>query len=176
MKSLNAIVSRPMPRRLLAMLAVSLSAIGFAHAQELKIGYVRADRISESTPAKAAFAKMDQEFAKREKEVQELANRFKAAQDKLEKDMPVLSDSDRLKRQREYAEMEKELQRKGRELREDWNQRRNEEIAAVSARANKVIMQIAEKEKFDLILQDVVYAGPRVDITDKVLQILNNAK
>lgn len=169
MKSLTAIVSRPM----LAMLSVGLIAMGNVDAQELKIGYVRADRISESNPAKAAIAKMEQEFAKRDKELQDMAARLKTMSDKLDKDMPVLSESERVRRQRELADLDREIQRKNREFREDLSQRRNEEIAAVSERANKVIRQIAEKEKYDLILQDAVYAGPRVDITDKVLSILN---
>jgi len=69
--------------------------------------------------------------------------------------------------------MSRDLQRLQREFREDLNLRRNEELAAVQERANKVIQQIAETEKFDLILQDpVVYASPRIDITDKVIKAL----
>ena len=39
-------------------------------------------------------------------------------------------------------------------------------------RANRVINQIAESEKFDLILQEAVYASSKIDITDKVLKAL----
>jgi outer membrane protein len=173
LKSLTAIVSRPMPRRLIAILAVSLCTFGVAEAQELKIGFVRVDRINESNPAKAAIAKMEQEFSKREKELRDMDARLKGLADKLDKDMPVLSESDRVKRQRELTELDKDLQRKNRELREDFNQRRNEDTAAISERARKVIVQIAEKEKYDLILTDAVYASPKVDITDKLLTILN---
>lgn len=177
LKSLNAIVSRPMPRRLLAMLAVSLCSLGNASAQELKIGYVQNERIiSESATAKAASVKLEQEFSKRDKDLQEMAVRLKALTDKLEKDMPVLSDSDRLKRQRELSELDKDLQRKTREFREDVNQRRNEELAAVSERATKAIRQLAVQEKYDLIVYDALYAAPRIDITDKVLKILNSSK
>lgn len=145
-----------------------------AHADEMKIGFVSTERIfREALPAKQATAKIEQEFSKREKELQDTAARLKAMSDKLDKDGPVLSDSERSRRQRELADLDKEFQRKQREFREDLNQRRNEELAGVLDRTNKVIKQIAESEKYDLILQEAVYISPRIDITDKVLKALN---
>jgi outer membrane protein len=143
-------------------------------AQEMKIGVVSTERIfREAAPYKAAQAKIEQEFSKRQKDLQEQASRLKAAANKLDKDAPVLSDSDRVKRQRDLSDMDKEFQRNQREFREDLNQRRNEEMANVIDRTNRVIKQIAEAEKYDLILQEAVYISPRIDITDKVLKALN---
>ena len=151
-------------------LALSVSA----QAQELKIGFVSTERIfRDAAPAKAATAKLEQEFSKREKDLQELGARLKATAEKLDKDAPVLPDGDRLKRQRELTEMDKDFQRRQREFREDLNQRRNEELAGVLERANKVIKQIAESEKYDIVFQEAVYSSPRIDITDKVLKALN---
>ena len=145
-----------------------------AYAQELKVGFVSTERIfRDAAPAKAATAKLELEFSKREKDLQELANRLKATAEKLDKDGPVLADAERGKRQRELAEMDKDFQRRQREFREDLNQRRNEELAVVLERANKVIKQIAEAEKYDIIFQEAVYASPRIDITEKVLKALN---
>ncbi len=139
-----------------------------------KIGFVSNDRIfREASPAKDGFAKVQAEFAKRDKDLQDLAARFKAASDKLDKDSAVLSESERLKRQRELVDMDKDLQRKQREFNEDLNQRRNEELANVLERTNKVIKQIADSEGYDIIFQDAVYANKRIDITDKVLKALN---
>jgi outer membrane protein len=148
------------------------------HAQESsKIGFVSTERIlREAAPAKSASAKLDQEFSRRDKELQDMAARLKAMSDKLDKDATVLSESDRIKRQRELSDLDKDLQRKQREFREDLNQRRNEELAAVVDRTNKVIKQIAEAEKYDIVFQEAVYASPRIDITDKVLKALNNGK
>jgi outer membrane protein len=144
-------------------------------AQEGRIGFVSTERIfREAVPAKAATAKLEQEFSKREKELQEMAARLKSTVDRLDKDAAVLSDADRLRRQRELSELEKDFQRKQREFREDLNQRRNEELAVVLDRTNKVIKQIAEAEKYDIVFQEAVYASPRIDITDKVLKALNN--
>ena len=84
-----------------------------------------------------------------------------------------MSESDRARRQRELTDLDKDYQRKQREFREDLNQRRNEELAVVLERANKVIKQIAEIEKYDIVFQEAVYASPRIDITDKVLKALN---
>jgi len=150
--------------------SVPVSAI----AQELKIGFVSTERIfREAAPAKAATAKLEQEFSKRDKDLQDLAAKLKQAAEKLDKDGPVLSDSERNKRQRELAEMDKDFQRRQREFREDLNQRRNEELAVVLEKANKVIKQLAESEKYDIVFQEAVYFSPRIDITDKVLKALN---
>lgn len=143
-------------------------------AQDLKIGYVNSERVlREAAPAKAAQTKLEAEFSKREKELTDQATKLKAAADKLEKDAPTLGEGERGRRQRELVEQDRDLQRKRREFQEDLNQRRNEELAGVVERANRVIKQIFDAEKYDVILQEVVFAGPRVDITDKVIKALN---
>lgn len=160
--------------RILASLAIVASVSAPSLAQELKIGFVSTERIfRDAAPAKAATAKLEQEFSKREKDLQELAARVKSGAEKLDKEGPVLSDAERNKRQRELGEMDRDFQRRQREFREDLNQRRNEELAVVLEKANKVIKQIAEAEKYDLVLQEAVYFSPRIDITDKVLKALN---
>ena len=102
-----------------------------------------------------------------------MAARIKGLSDKLDKDASVLSESDRIKRQRDLTDLDKDFQRKQREFREDLNQRKNEELAAVLERTNKVIKQIAEAEKYDIVFQEAVHVSPRIDITDKVLKALN---
>jgi outer membrane protein len=154
--------------------AAVLCAVTPALAQELKLGYVNSERVlRDSAPAKAAQAKLEAEFGRRERELNDIRNRLKAAADKFEKDAPTLPESEKTRRQRELVDQERDLQRKQREFQEDLNQRKNEELAAVVERANRVIRQIFETEKYDAILQEVVFAGPRVDITDKVIRALN---
>jgi len=161
-----------------ALLLASFSSVALsATAQELKIGYVNSERVvRESDIAKRSQAKLEAEFSKRDKELNDLAIRLKSAADKLEKDAPTLAESERNRRQRELVDQDREIQRKRREFQEDLNQRKNEELAAVVERANKVIKQIFESEKYDLILQEAVFAGPRADITDKVIKDLNAGK
>ena len=164
--------------RLAAACAIGAASM-IAAAQEVpaKIGYVSLERIiRESTAAKSAQERIQQEFARRDKELQELSARLKQASEKLERDAPVLGESERLRRQRELADLDREFQRKQREFREDVNQRRNEELAAVIERANRVIRQIAEQERYDVIIQDAVHVSPRIDMTEKVLRALNAAK
>jgi outer membrane protein len=159
-----------------AIAAVATAALSTAQAQELKIGYVNSERVlREAAPAKAALARMESDFGKRDKDLNEQAARFKSAAEKLEKDAPTLSEAERNRRQRELVEQERDIQRKRREFQEDLNQRRNEETAALVERANKVIKQIFDGEKYDLIVQDAVFSSPRVDITDKVIKALNGA-
>jgi len=157
-----------------AAMAVAAAASSAASAQELKIGYVNSDRVlREAAPAKAAQAKLEAEVRKREKELSDMDARLKAAADKLEKDVPTLAESERTRRQRDLVDQDREIQRKKREFQEDINQRKNEELGQVVERANRVIKQIFETEKYDLILQEAVFAGPRADITDKVIKALN---
>jgi outer membrane protein len=163
-------------QRVAALVAVALMAVApLAQAQELKIGVVNSDRIlRDSTPARAAMQKLEGEFSKRDKELQEIGARLKSSAERFEKDAPVMTETDRSRRQRELAEMDREFQRKQREFREDFNQRRNEELQALLERTNRIIRQMAEQEKYDLILQEAVYFNPRIDITEKVLKVLNN--
>ena len=148
--------------------------VGAAQAQEVKVGFVSTERIfREAAPAKTANAKIEQEFSKRDKELQDMGARLKGMADKLDKDAPVLSEVDRGRRQRELSDLDKDFQRRQREFREDLNQRRNEELATVLERTNRVIKQIAEQEKYDIVFQEAVYISPRIDITDKVLKALN---
>ena len=160
--------------RALVALACCAAVAAPASAQELKIGYVNSEKVlREATPAKAAQAKLEAEFSKRERELNDAATRLKTAADKLDKDSPTLAEAEKVRRQRELVEQDRDLQRKRREFQEDLNQRRNEELASVVERANRVIRQIFETEKYDLILQEVVFASGRVDITDKVIRVLN---
>lgn len=157
----------------LAALVIVAGVPVHSTAQEIKIGFVSTERIfRDAAPAKAATAKLEQEFSKRDKDLQELAAKVKSTAEKLDKEGPVLSEAERNKRQRELGEMDRDFQRRQREFREDLNQRRNEELAVVLEKANKVIKQIAEAEKYDLVLQEAVYFSPRIDITDKVLKAL----
>ena len=169
-----------MIRRLAPALAACALVIATqpAAAQESsRIGFVSLDRIlRDSTPAKTAQSKLEAEFSKRQKDLQDASNRLKATAEKFDKDSPVLSESDRARRQRELADLDKDFQRRQREFNEDINQRKNEELASVVDRANKVIRQIAEADKFDIVFQDAVYVNPRIDITEKVLKALNATK
>jgi outer membrane protein len=160
----------------LATAVLFIAAAVGAQAQELKIGFVSSDRVlREAAPAKAAQARLETEFSKRQKEGEDAAAKLKAAADKLDKEAPTLAEAERNRRQRDLVEQDRELQRKRREFQEDLNQRKNEELASVVERANKVVKQIYDTEKFDLILQGdvVIFASARVDITDKVIKALN---
>lgn len=157
--------------------AAFVASAATAQAQELKIGYVNAERVlREAAPAKAAQAKLEAEFSKRDKELNDMAARLKTAQDRLEKDGPALSPADLSRRQRELVDQDRDFQRKRRELQEDLAQRKNEELAAVLERSNRVIKMIFDNEKYDLIVQDAVFASPKVDITKKVIDLLNAGK
>ncbi len=160
----------------LAAVVLGLATV-VVHAQELKIGYVNSERVlREANMAKAAQSKLETEFGKRKKEIDDIAAKLKATSDKLDKESVAIAESERTRRQRDLLDMDRDLQRRSREFQEDLNQRKNEELAVVVERANKVIKQIFDQEKYDLILQEVVFASSRVDITKKVIDALNAGK
>jgi outer membrane protein len=142
-------------------------------AAELKIGFVQTERIfREASPAQKSQRKLEKEFADRDASLQRLAKQTQELQNQLTKDGATMSESERSRKERDLASMNRDFQRLQREFREDLNTRRNEELAAVQERANKVIKELAEAEKYDLILQDAIYAGPKIDITERVLKAL----
>lgn len=148
-----------------------------AQAQDFKAGFVNTDRIfREANSAKAAQAKLEQEFSKRERELVDSGNRLKTDSEKFEREAPTMAESQRSAKQRQLIEQDRTFQTKRREFQEDLNARKNEELSQVLERANKVVMQVAEAEKYDVILQEAVYVNPKLDITDKVLKVLNGGK
>jgi len=152
-----------------------LSVFSFAQAQEFRMGFVNTDRIfKEASTAKAAQAKLEQEFSKREKELVDLGASLKSLVDKFERESPTLSESQKNARQKQLLEQDRDFQRKRREFQEDLNSRKNEELQQVLERANKVVKQVAEAEKYDVVIQEAVYISPKHDITDKVIKALNN--
>ena len=149
----------------------------YAAAADTKIGFVNTEKIfRDAAPAVRAQKKIEKEFEKRDQEMQRLAKQLQTMQEGLEKNAVTMSESEKRNKEREFNDLNRDFQRKQREFREDLNQRRNEELAAVLERANKAIKAIAEAEKFDVILQEAVYAAPRIDITDKVIKALTEAK
>lgn len=162
--SLRLIIAVP-----LLLLAPALSAA------EAKIGFVNQERIlRESAPAKRSQAKLDKEFAARRAELDRLEKQGRELEATLQKEAVTLPEAERAAKDRQLQQLTRDFQRLQREFREDVNLRRNEELVSLQERANKVINEIAEKEKYDLILQEAVFASSRIDITDKVLKALSD--
>lgn len=157
--------------------ALVLAVFAQTAAAEVRVGFVNSDRVmKEAPPAKKAQQKLEKEFERRDQELQRLAKQLQGMQEALEKNGMTMAEGERRNKEREFNELNRDFQRKQREFREDLNQRRNEELAGVLERANKTIRQIAEAEKYDIIFQEAVYASPRIDITDKVIKALTEAK
>ena len=159
------------------LLGSLIAVAGFSvSAQEFKVGIVNLDRIfREANSAKAAQTKLEAEFGKRDKELNDVATQLKTLSDKFEREAPTLSETQRNTRQKQLVDQDRDFQRKRREFQEDLNARKNEELQQVIERANRVVKTLAEAEKYDLIIQEAVYVNPKHDITDKVLRALNAA-
>lgn len=162
----------------LSVLAAAILCIAAPAAfAESKIGFVNSDRVMrEAAPAVRAQQRLEKEFEKRDQELQRLGKELQALQEDLERNGVTMAEADRRTKERSFNDLNRDFQRKQREFREDLNQRRNEELASVLDRANRAVKQIAEAEKYDVILQEAVYASPRIDITDKVVKALADSK
>jgi outer membrane protein len=177
----KSIASLPARLRLaLALAAVCAGALLHMDAQAQaqaptgRIGFIYTERLmTESKLARVADEKIQAEFSKRQKQVDDMVKRFKSAREKFDDDAPKLNDIDRTRRTRELLDMEKDVQRMQREFNEDLLQRKNEERAAIAQRAFKLIEQVAEQEHLDVVLQEAIWASPRIDITDKILKLLD---
>jgi outer membrane protein len=142
---------------------------------EGRIGFVNSQRILNDAPQAArAKKKIEKDFEKRDQELQRIAKQLQGLQETMDKNSVTMAESERRTKEREFGELNRDFQRKQREFREDLSQRQNEEMAAIFERVNKIIKQIAEAEKYDIIFQEAVYANPRIDITDKVIKALGD--
>ena len=156
------------------MSALFVTGVG---ASELKVGYVNTQRIFRDAPAaQKAAKKLESEFSKRDQELQRMAKQLQSMQEGLEKNAVTMAETERRTKEKDLNELSREFQRKQREFREDLNLRQNEENAAIIEKANKAIKQLAEAEKFDLIVQDVVWVNPKLDVTEKVIKALSESK
>ena len=144
-----------------------------AQAAELKVGFVNTERVfREAAPARRAQQKLEREFAARNSELAKVEKQGRDLQAELERENVTMPEATRREKERQLADISRNFQRIQREIREDLNLRRNEELASVQERATRVINQIAEQEKFDLIVQEAVFASSRIDITEKVIKAL----
>lgn len=159
----------------IATLVVGASLLTSAvQAQDFKIGIVNTDRIlRDSNVAKAAQAKLESEFLKREKDLNDAISAFKVSAEKFERDAPTLSEAQRVTKQKQLIELDRDLKRRQREFQEDLGARKNEENQMLFEKAGRAVKQVAESEKYDLILQDAAYFNPKHDITEKVIKALN---
>jgi len=161
----------------LLVAAFVLLPVAQVSAADLKVGYVNTQRLFRDAPAAAKAAKkLEQEFSKRDQELQSMSKRLQTMQENLEKNALTMSENERRDREREFGDLSRDFQRKQREFREDLNLRQNEEHSSVIEKANRAIQVIAESENFDLILQDVVWVSPKLDITDKVIKMLGEGQ
>ena len=162
---------------LFALMATVASPKVFAQDVGARIGAVNVDKIfNESNIAKQSQAKLEKDFSKRQADIRDGAEKIRAAAEKLDRDSAVMSESDRIRRQRELADQDRELQRKQREFTEDVNQKNLEERAKIAQKANIALQQVAEQKKLDIIIQDPLYATPRIDVTDDIIKVLNSLK
>jgi outer membrane protein len=154
---------------------IALLSFSGAILADSKIGFVNSQKILNDAPQAArAKKKIEKDFEKRDQELQRIAKQLQGMQENLDKNAVTMAEGERRTKEREFGELNRDFQRKQREFREDLSQRQNEEMASIFERVNKIIKQIAEAEKYDIIFQEAVYANPRIDITDKVIKTLGD--
>lgn len=163
------------PYRRLTIAAIALGALlPTAAVAELKVGYVNAVKVIEEAPqGEAALRKLEAEFSPRDKKLVAMQTRIKNLEEELEKNALLLKDPDRRAKEHEIVVLKRDLRRATQEFREDYNLRRNEELAALQKVVYKAIVEIAKQDNYDLVLHEgTIYASKKVDLTDKILKKL----
>lgn len=159
---------------LFAVTAALAAASAPALSADLKIGVVNMERIlRESKIALEASNRLNAEGQRRQEEIEGISRRFKARLERFEKDAAAMSEAERVEERRSLAEMERDVTRRSREAREEFNQRRNEEVLLLQNRAGRVVQDLAKKEQFDLVLYEYFFASSRVDLTSRVIEELD---
>ena len=154
---------------------IALLSFSAAVLADSKIGFVNSQKILNDAPQAArAKKKIEKDFEPRDQELQRIAKQLKTMQENIDKNAVTMAETERRAKEREFGDLNREFQRKQREFREDLSQRQNEEMAAIFERVNKIVKQLAEAEKYDIIFQEAAYVNPRIDITDKVLKALGD--
>ena len=145
-----------------------------AYAEDFKVGFVNVAIVLDQAPqAAAARARIEREFAPRDREILSQQQELRALEDKLVKDVAVLSASERERQEAEIRQLKRELRRSEEEFREDLNLRRSQELSALQRMVTEVIQDMARGENYDLIMTDgVVFAGDKVNITRRVIERL----
>jgi len=170
----NPISSLPHALLSVMVLGAAIAAPAQAQVTTSRIGFVYTERLmTDSKMAKNADAKLTAEFSKRQKAVEEMVGKYKQTSEKFDAEAPSLTELDRTRRARELYNMQKDVERMQREFQEDLQQRKNEERAAIAQKAYKLVEQFAEQEKLDAVLVEAAWVSPRMDITDKILKLLD---
>jgi outer membrane protein len=152
-----------------------LLAAGQGSSADLKIGVVNYQKLLEEAPqTKAAMQALDNEFGPRRRELVAMQNDVKAKDEKLQKESPVMSESDRANAEKALRDEQRELSRKGGEYQDDATNRKNEELGKVQRFLFQEVQTYANAQGFDLVLGEVFYAKPPLDITAAVLAVLQS--
>jgi len=164
-------------KKIFLLFLMLFSFISYANA-DIKIGFVKVDQILKDAPqASESNKKLESEFKVRTEKLKKEIADLNDQEKEFKKNSLTMSDSDKEKKQKKLQNMRIDIQRSERELREDIDLRRREEITKLQNKVTKVIESLAEKEKFDLILYTgVAYASDKIDITPLILKELGNLK
>ena len=141
---------------------------------DLKVGFVQVDKILQEAPQTIeSNKKLEKEFSARTDKLKADVKSLKERESSFSKDALTMKESERDSKEKSLSQLRVDVQRKERELREDINIRRNEELGGLQEQINKAVTSVAKAESFDLVLYNgVAYASEKIDITDKILKSL----
>lgn len=161
---------------LVALPLVLLMNTGFAAATtDMKIGVIDIQKVVQTAPqTKAITSRLSSKFDARKKEIETAQKSIEDGDAKLKRDGSVMSDSDRQALQDKLANQKRELMFKQQTYQEDVVRAQNEEMQKLLDSVRGVVDTIAEKEKYDIVLQkeSLPYVDSKLDITDQVIAAL----
>ena len=167
--------------RYVSAIALALAFLPFlalAQTATGKVGYVDLKRLIDNAPQMVeSRAHLQREFAPRDATLKSDETRLADMNKRYARDSAIMSkaDADALKRQ--IDTLDGAIKRTRDTLRNDLNTRASADRDRIWQQINDAVIDYARAHGYDLIVPSpVVYANPRIDITDAVLDQLRRAK
>lgn len=160
---------------MLALFLVTMNGAAFAAS---KIAYVEVGKVLQESPqVKAVKEKIRKEFSKRDDQLVSEQKKLRKLKEKLQRDASIMSEAEGKRLERDIIARTRKLKNAQSEFQEDLALRQNEELGKLRKVIAEVIVKVAKKGGYDLVLESgVVWANDKVNITKQVLQELKKKK
>lgn len=160
---------------LLASAAVTLGGVADAQAPAAtRIGYVDMKRLLDNAPqVVAGRQKLEREFADRDAALKADETRAAQLRERQQREGASMAKADADALQREIDALDRSSKRSRDALRAELKARSDQELDRSWREINDAAVEFAREQGYDLIVPSpVIYASPKVDVTDQVLDRL----
>ncbi len=159
----------------LLLMALMIAGVPAAHAQGTRVAVVNFAKVLEDAPqAVEANKRLEKEFEPRNRALVNMQKKLRKMEERVQREGVTMSDAQLRKLENDVRNLKRDIRRTQEDYRDDLNIRRNDELRKLQKRVYDAIVELAKKEKYDVVVGDgVIYAADSADITDQVLKLLS---